>query len=42
MVWDETVRIVNGFFDTVWGDQEDVVVVDHCVSDVTMPVRSPM
>ncbi|EDR05039.1 uncharacterized protein LACBIDRAFT_303789 [Laccaria bicolor S238N-H82] len=38
MVWDETVRVVNGFFDIVWGDQE-IVVVDHCVSDITMPVR---
>lgn len=37
MVWDETVRIVNGFFDTAWGDQE-VVVVDHCVSDLTLPI----
>jgi hypothetical protein len=41
MVWDETVRIVNGFFDTAWGDRE-VVVVDDCLSDITLPVRSPM
>ncbi|EDR04917.1 uncharacterized protein LACBIDRAFT_303797 [Laccaria bicolor S238N-H82] len=37
MVWDETVRVVNGFFDTAWGDQE-IVVVDHCVSDITLPI----
>lgn len=41
MVWDETVRIVNGFFDTAWGDRE-VVVVDDCLADITLPVRSPM
>ncbi|EDR04916.1 uncharacterized protein LACBIDRAFT_303796 [Laccaria bicolor S238N-H82] len=36
MVWDETVRIVNGCFDT-WGDRK-VVVVDHCLADVTLPI----
>ena len=41
MVWDETVRIVNGFFDTAWGNRE-VVVVDDCLADITLPVRSPM
>jgi hypothetical protein len=38
LVWDETIRIMIGFFDNVWGDRSEIVV-DHCV-DVTLPVRS--
>lgn len=36
MVWNETARIVNGLFKTVW-DGRDVVTVDHCL-DITLPV----
>jgi hypothetical protein len=36
MVWNETARIVNGLFETVW-DGRDVVTVDHCL-DITLPV----
>lgn len=36
LVWNETSRIVNGLFETVW-DGRDVVTVDHCL-DITLPI----
>ncbi|TDL22814.1 cytochrome P450 [Rickenella mellea] len=36
MVWEETVNIVNGMFDTAWKDKT-IIEVDHCV-DITMPL----
>lgn len=36
LIWDETFRIVDEMFQTVWGDQ-DVVEVDH-VMELTVPV----
>ena len=38
MVWDETTRIMMDLFDNVWGDRAEIVV-DHCLDDVTLPVR---
>ncbi|KAG7093387.1 hypothetical protein E1B28_007068 [Marasmius oreades] len=37
LVWDETVRIMMGLFDSVWLDQ-DVVTVDHCIPEMTLPI----
>ncbi|KAG7093386.1 hypothetical protein E1B28_007067 [Marasmius oreades] len=37
LVWDETVRIMMGLFDSVWIDQ-DVVTVDHCIPEITLPI----
>lgn len=36
LVWDETFRIVDEMFQTVWGDN-DVVEVNH-IMDLTVPV----
>ncbi|KAF8895567.1 cytochrome P450 [Infundibulicybe gibba] len=36
LVWDETVKIMNGLFDNVWGKQEQVTT-DHCV-EITLPI----
>ncbi|PPQ80143.1 hypothetical protein CVT25_001442 [Psilocybe cyanescens] len=36
LVWDETLKIVNGLFEDVWKNQ-DVVHVDHCL-DITLPI----
>ena len=36
MVWNETARIVNDLFETLW-DGRDVVTVEHCL-DITLPV----
>jgi len=36
LVWDETLKIMKGLFEDVWGDK-DVITVDHCV-DITLPV----
>ncbi|PPQ67222.1 hypothetical protein CVT26_007295 [Gymnopilus dilepis] len=36
LVWDETVKIVQGLFADVWHDK-DVITVDHAV-DITLPV----
>ena len=39
LVWDETIQIMMGLFNDVWGDRSEVVV-DHGV-DITLPVRFP-
>jgi len=36
LVWDETLNIMKGLFEDVWGGK-DVITVDHCV-DITLPV----
>ncbi|KAJ3552928.1 hypothetical protein NM688_g3893 [Phlebia brevispora] len=36
LVWDETVRVMNGLFDDVWAGKERIVM-DHAV-DVTLPI----
>ncbi|KAF9555383.1 cytochrome P450 [Agrocybe pediades] len=36
LVWEETVKIVNGLFSEVWAGR-DVIDVDHCV-DLTLPI----
>lgn len=36
LVWDETLQIMRGLFEDVWGDR-DVITVDHCV-EITLPV----
>jgi hypothetical protein len=36
LVWDESIKIVQDMFETVWGNKEEVVV-DDCL-DVTLPV----
>uniref|UniRef100_A0A8H7XL65 Cytochrome P450 n=1 Tax=Psilocybe cubensis TaxID=181762 RepID=A0A8H7XL65_PSICU len=36
LVWEETVKIMDGLFDEVWKNQ-DVVTVDHCL-DITLPI----
>ncbi|KAF8895566.1 cytochrome P450 [Infundibulicybe gibba] len=36
LVWDETVKIMNGLFDNVWGKQEQVTT-DNCV-EITLPI----
>ncbi|TDL22861.1 cytochrome P450 [Rickenella mellea] len=36
MVWEETVKIVNEMFNTIWKDKKEVVV-EHCV-DITLPL----
>ena len=37
LVWDETILVMTGLFDDVWGDKSEIVV-DQCV-DITLPVR---
>jgi hypothetical protein len=37
LVWDETILIMTGLFDDVWGGKSEIVV-DQCV-DITLPVR---
>jgi len=36
LVWDETLKIMKGLFEDVWGGK-DVITVDHCL-DFTLPV----
>ncbi|PSR70452.1 hypothetical protein PHLCEN_2v13703 [Hermanssonia centrifuga] len=36
LVWDETVRIMNGLFDDVWAGK-DTIIVDHAV-EITLPI----
>ncbi|KAJ3514323.1 hypothetical protein NLJ89_g2441 [Agrocybe chaxingu] len=36
LVWDESVKIMEGLFTDVWGDK-DAITVDHCV-DITLPI----
>ncbi|KAF8811212.1 cytochrome P450 [Phlegmacium glaucopus] len=36
LVWDETVKIMQGLFNDFWKDQ-DIISVDHCL-DITLPV----
>jgi len=40
LVWDETIRIVQGLVDDVWKDQ-DVITLEHCVPELTLPVKFP-
>ncbi|KAH9485050.1 Cytochrome P450 monooxygenase 124 [Psilocybe cubensis] len=36
LVWDSSIKIVEGLFNDVWG-KRDVIEVDHCV-DITLPI----
>ena len=39
LVWDESVHIMEGLFDEVWGGKDEIAV-GHVVDDVTLPVCS--
>ena len=40
LVWDETVKIMNGLFNEVWAGK-DVISLDHAV-EITLPVCSSL